>query len=174
MEGWTALIRKAQECSRRSQAEIQVPGQGHQASGGCGLCSPRWGSGCVEGGRASGVIGALSGGSGPSGMYSGPWTPLSLASPQDSSPGPVYFLDPKVTRFGRSCTPAYSMQGRGKSRGEYLACATPRGPCPFRNSVTVRPLSSSPPPIPKFLELQCLCNDEMEDFRRGAGGPKRT
>ncbi|KAK1342991.1 hypothetical protein QTO34_015760 [Cnephaeus nilssonii] len=41
----------------------------------------------------------------------------SEASPQDSSPGPVYFLDPKVTRFGRICAPAYSMQGRGKSRG---------------------------------------------------------
>nr|XP_058138274.1 outer dense fiber protein 3-like protein 2 [Dasypus novemcinctus] len=37
--------------------------------------------------------------------------------PQDASPGPVYFLDPKVTRFGRSCTPAYSMQGRGRCRG---------------------------------------------------------
>ncbi|XP_008582701.1 PREDICTED: outer dense fiber protein 3-like protein 2 [Galeopterus variegatus] len=35
---------------------------------------------------------------------------------QDTSPGPVYFLDPKVTRFGRSCTLAYSMQGRGKPR----------------------------------------------------------
>ncbi|XP_021100459.1 outer dense fiber protein 3-like protein 2 [Heterocephalus glaber] len=41
----------------------------------------------------------------------------SEAPPQDTSPGPIYFLDPKVTRFGRSCTPAYSMQGRGKSRG---------------------------------------------------------
>ncbi|XP_020939967.1 outer dense fiber protein 3-like protein 2 [Sus scrofa] len=41
----------------------------------------------------------------------------SEASPQETSPGPIYFLDPKVTRFGRSCTPAYSMQGRGKSRG---------------------------------------------------------
>nr|XP_006206685.3 outer dense fiber protein 3-like protein 2 [Vicugna pacos] len=41
----------------------------------------------------------------------------SEVSPQETSPGPVYFLDPKVTRFGRSCTPAYSMQGRGKARG---------------------------------------------------------
>ncbi|XP_039729246.1 outer dense fiber protein 3-like protein 2, partial [Pteropus medius] len=40
----------------------------------------------------------------------------SEAPPLDASPGPVYFLDPKVTRFGRSCTPAYSIQGRGKSR----------------------------------------------------------
>ncbi|XP_031517154.1 outer dense fiber protein 3-like protein 2, partial [Papio anubis] len=40
----------------------------------------------------------------------------SEAPPQDTSPGPIYFLDPKVTRFGRSCTPAYSMQGRAKSR----------------------------------------------------------
>ncbi|XP_021030904.1 outer dense fiber protein 3-like protein 2 isoform X2 [Mus caroli] len=42
---------------------------------------------------------------------------LENAPLQDSSPGPVYFLDPKVTRFGRSCPPAYSMQGRGKVRG---------------------------------------------------------
>nr|XP_003422581.2 outer dense fiber protein 3-like protein 2 [Loxodonta africana] len=39
------------------------------------------------------------------------------ALPEDTSPGPIYFLDPKVTRFGRSCSPAYSMQGRGKPRG---------------------------------------------------------
>ncbi|XP_027625358.1 outer dense fiber protein 3-like protein 2 [Tupaia chinensis] len=39
------------------------------------------------------------------------------APPPDCSPGPIYLLDPKVTRFGRSCTPAYSMQGRGKTRG---------------------------------------------------------
>uniref|UniRef100_A0A8C9P8T7 Outer dense fiber protein 3-like protein 2 n=1 Tax=Spermophilus dauricus TaxID=99837 RepID=A0A8C9P8T7_SPEDA len=44
-------------------------------------------------------------------------TALETTPPQDASPGPVYFLDPKVTRFGRSCTPAYSMQGRGKSLG---------------------------------------------------------
>ncbi|VTJ85292.1 Hypothetical predicted protein [Marmota monax] len=42
---------------------------------------------------------------------------LRVGEEPDASPGPVYFLDPKVTRFGRSCTPAYSMQGRGKSRG---------------------------------------------------------
>uniref|UniRef100_A0A8C9AGP8 CIMAP1 family member D n=1 Tax=Prolemur simus TaxID=1328070 RepID=A0A8C9AGP8_PROSS len=42
---------------------------------------------------------------------------LENAPPQDASPGPVYFLDPKITRFGRSCTPAYSMQGRGKCQG---------------------------------------------------------
>uniref|UniRef100_A0A8C9IMN4 Outer dense fiber of sperm tails 3 like 2 n=1 Tax=Piliocolobus tephrosceles TaxID=591936 RepID=A0A8C9IMN4_9PRIM len=41
----------------------------------------------------------------------------SEAPPQDTSPGPIYFVDPKVTRFGRNCTPAYSMQGRAKSRG---------------------------------------------------------
>ncbi|XP_055968952.1 protein CIMAP1D, partial [Sorex fumeus] len=36
---------------------------------------------------------------------------------EDTSPGPIYFLDPNVTRFGRICPPAYSIQGRGKSRG---------------------------------------------------------
>nr|XP_036874420.1 outer dense fiber protein 3-like protein 2 [Manis javanica] len=49
--------------------------------------------------------------------YSLFWRP-SKASPRDASPGPVYFLDPNVTRFGRSYSPAYSMQGRGKSRGQ--------------------------------------------------------
>ncbi|KAB0394131.1 hypothetical protein E2I00_016077, partial [Balaenoptera physalus] len=44
-----------------------------------------------------------------------PCDPAPRLTPE-TSPGPVYFLDPKVTRFGRSCTPAYSMQGRGKSR----------------------------------------------------------
>lgn len=77
------------------------------------------------------------------GTERGPWGhqrcpedpgPLSPASPQDVSPGPIYFLDPKVTRFGRSCTPAYSMQGRGKSRGEYLISAVPQGPHPFRTT----------------------------------------
>lgn len=53
---------------------------------------------------------------------------LSPAPLQDSSPGPVYFLDPRVTRFGRSCPPAYSMQGRGKIRGEYNVCG---GKWPF-------------------------------------------
>lgn len=55
-------------------------------------------------------------------------TLCSPASPQETSPGPIYFLDPKVTRFGRSCTPAYSMQGRGKSRGEYLAVLPQQDP----------------------------------------------
>ncbi|XP_069914539.1 protein CIMAP1D [Oryctolagus cuniculus] len=41
----------------------------------------------------------------------------SEAPPPDFSPGPAYFLDPRVTRFGRSCAPAYSMQGRGRCRG---------------------------------------------------------
>lgn len=52
--------------------------------------------------------------------------PVLPVPPQVSSPGPVYFLDPKITRFGRSCTPAYSMQGRGKARGEcWLPCHSP-------------------------------------------------
>ncbi|XP_063084656.1 protein CIMAP1D isoform X2 [Cavia porcellus] len=53
----------------------------------------------------------------------------SEATRQDTSPGPIYFLDPKVTRFGRSCTPAFSMQGRGKTRGLEV---TP-GPGPRRD-----------------------------------------
>ncbi|XP_064227268.1 protein CIMAP1D isoform X2 [Aotus nancymaae] len=44
---------------------------------------------------------------------------LENAAPQDTSPGPIYFLDPKVTRFGRSCTPAYSMQGRPQCRPSF-------------------------------------------------------
>uniref|UniRef100_A0A8D2DVY6 CIMAP1 family member D n=1 Tax=Sciurus vulgaris TaxID=55149 RepID=A0A8D2DVY6_SCIVU len=44
-------------------------------------------------------------------------TTLETTPPQHASPGPVHFLDPKVTRFGRSCTPAYSMQSRPRPRG---------------------------------------------------------
>ncbi|KAM6963253.1 outer dense fiber protein 3-like protein 2b [Aplochiton taeniatus] len=32
----------------------------------------------------------------------------------DSSPGPQYYIDPKITRFGRDGNPAYSMLGRVK------------------------------------------------------------
>ena len=36
----------------------------------------------------------------------------------DSSPGPQYFVDAKITRFGRDGTPAYSMLGRMRKTGE--------------------------------------------------------
>lgn len=39
----------------------------------------------------------------------------------DSSPGPRYNIDAKVTRFGRMETPSYSMLGRGKRTGETLS-----------------------------------------------------
>ncbi|XP_063058111.1 outer dense fiber protein 3-like protein 2b [Engraulis encrasicolus] len=35
----------------------------------------------------------------------------------DSSPGPQYFVDAKITRFGRDGTPAYSMLGRMRKTG---------------------------------------------------------
>lgn len=37
---------------------------------------------------------------------------------EDSSPGPRYHVDDKITRFGRDGTPSYSMLGRKKVRGE--------------------------------------------------------
>eukprot|EP00064_Thunnus_orientalis_P010549 superscaffoldBa00001441_g10575 len=36
----------------------------------------------------------------------------------DSSPGPRYHIDAKVTRFGRIDTPSYSILGRGRRTGE--------------------------------------------------------
>lgn len=36
----------------------------------------------------------------------------------DSSPGPKYHIDAKVTRFGRDGTPAYSMLGRMKAESK--------------------------------------------------------
>ncbi|XP_054470615.1 outer dense fiber protein 3-like protein 2a [Anoplopoma fimbria] len=36
----------------------------------------------------------------------------------DSSPGPRYHIDAKVTRFGRMETPSYSILGRGRCTGE--------------------------------------------------------
>lgn len=35
----------------------------------------------------------------------------------DSSPGPRYHIDAKVTRFGRMETPSYSILGRGRRTG---------------------------------------------------------
>lgn len=37
---------------------------------------------------------------------------------EDSSPGPRYHVDGKITRFGRDGTPSYSMLGRKKVGGE--------------------------------------------------------
>ncbi|XP_062888295.1 protein CIMAP1D-like isoform X1 [Mobula hypostoma] len=39
----------------------------------------------------------------------------SLLYHNDCSPGPRYYVDPKITRFGRSGTPSYSMLGRVKT-----------------------------------------------------------
>ncbi|XP_036624630.1 outer dense fiber protein 3-like protein 2 [Trichosurus vulpecula] len=35
---------------------------------------------------------------------------------RDSSPGPCYFVQPNITRFGRSSAPAYSLQSRTKPK----------------------------------------------------------
>lgn len=40
-----------------------------------------------------------------------------IAHVNDSSPGPRYYVEPCLTRFGRSAGPAYSIQARGKSAG---------------------------------------------------------
>lgn len=40
----------------------------------------------------------------------------------DSSPGPQYHVDAKITRFGKDGTPAYSILGRmkGQSKLHYM------------------------------------------------------
>uniref|UniRef100_A0A8C7EJI3 CIMAP1 family member D n=1 Tax=Neovison vison TaxID=452646 RepID=A0A8C7EJI3_NEOVI len=96
------------------------------------------------------------------------------ASPQDTSPGPVYFLDPKVTRFGRSCTPAYSMQGRGKSRGrevtpgpgayspEKAAPVRQRTPPAFTLGSRLRPqLQDTSAPAPNTYTLPSLWGSQI-------------
>ncbi len=37
----------------------------------------------------------------------------------DSSPGPQYHVDAKMTRFGRDGTPSYSMLGKKKKTGGF-------------------------------------------------------
>ncbi|KAM4709885.1 protein CIMAP1D [Discoglossus pictus] len=46
--------------------------------------------------------------------YSFHGRPSRSAQLNDSSPGPRYYVDPSVTRFGRSAGPAYSMLARGR------------------------------------------------------------
>ncbi|XP_029982824.1 outer dense fiber protein 3-like protein 2a [Sphaeramia orbicularis] len=43
----------------------------------------------------------------------------------DSSPGPRYNIDAKVTRFGRMDTPSYSMLGRGRRLGQVFQTPGP-------------------------------------------------
>ncbi|XP_033820856.1 outer dense fiber protein 3-like protein 2b [Periophthalmus magnuspinnatus] len=43
----------------------------------------------------------------------------------DSSPGPMYYINAKMTRFGKDGTPAYSMFGRMKSQKELLQTPGP-------------------------------------------------
>ncbi|XP_022263029.1 outer dense fiber protein 3-like protein 2 isoform X3 [Canis lupus familiaris] len=100
--------------------------------------------------------------------------PAGPASPQDASPGPIYFLDPKVTRFGRSCTPAYSMQGRGKSRGlevtpgpgayspEKVAPVRQRTPPAFTLGSRLRPqLQDTSAPAPNTYTLPSLWGSQI-------------
>ncbi|KAM4809512.1 protein CIMAP1D [Rhinophrynus dorsalis] len=50
--------------------------------------------------------------------YSFHGRPSHSANLSDSSPGPRYFVDPNLTRFGRSAGPAYSILARGRSAGK--------------------------------------------------------
>ncbi|XP_029284708.1 outer dense fiber protein 3-like protein 2b isoform X2 [Cottoperca gobio] len=43
----------------------------------------------------------------------------------DSSPGPQYHIDAKITRFGRDGTPAYSMLGRVRAQNELFQTPGP-------------------------------------------------
>uniref|UniRef100_A0A8C0C665 Outer dense fiber of sperm tails 3 like 2 n=1 Tax=Balaenoptera musculus TaxID=9771 RepID=A0A8C0C665_BALMU len=88
----------------------------------------------------------------------------------ETSPGPVYFLDPKVTRFGRSCTPAYSMQGRdlevtpgpGAYSPEKVAPMRQRTPPAFTlgSRFRLRPLDTSAP-APNTYTLPSLWGSQI-------------
>ena len=41
----------------------------------------------------------------------------------DSSPGPQYYIDAKMTRFGRDGNPAYSMLGRVRGPSKFTPTA---------------------------------------------------
>ena len=44
--------------------------------------------------------------------------PLLAVFRKDASPGPGYFVDPAISRFGRDGTPSYSILGRQKDPSE--------------------------------------------------------
>ncbi|KAM9292265.1 protein CIMAP1D-like [Gastrophryne carolinensis] len=60
----------------------------------------------------------------------------------DSSPGPRYYVEPSLTRFGRSAGPAYSMLARGKSKD--IKQATP-GPGVYKPEKCIIPTHRKPP-----------------------------
>ena len=40
----------------------------------------------------------------------------------EGSPGPAYFINPKITRTGTDGTPMYSMLARREGLGKFLSC----------------------------------------------------
>ncbi|XP_075466310.1 protein CIMAP1D [Ascaphus truei] len=57
--------------------------------------------------------------------YSFHGKPCRSAHQKDSNPGPRYYVDPNLTRFGRSAGPAYSMLARGRSADQKVAAPGP-------------------------------------------------
>ncbi|XP_044140473.1 outer dense fiber protein 3-like protein 2 [Bufo gargarizans] len=60
----------------------------------------------------------------------------------DCSPGPQYYVEPSLTRFGRSAGPAYSMLARGKSADNK---ETVPGPGIYRPEKCIIPTHRKPP-----------------------------
>ncbi|XP_056374009.1 outer dense fiber protein 3-like protein 2 isoform X2 [Hyla sarda] len=64
------------------------------------------------------------------------------AYPSDCSPGPRYYVEPCLTRFGRSAGPAYSMLARGKSADNKDMVP---GPGVYRPEKSIIPTHKKPP-----------------------------
>ncbi|TMS20133.1 Outer dense fiber protein 3-like protein 2 [Larimichthys crocea] len=61
----------------------------------------------------------------------------------DSSPGPQYHIDAKITRFGKDGTPAYSMLGRMKAEKELFHTPGPGAYSPEK-APPVQPPTQAP------------------------------
>uniref|UniRef100_F7D879 Outer dense fiber of sperm tails 3 like 2 n=1 Tax=Ornithorhynchus anatinus TaxID=9258 RepID=F7D879_ORNAN len=98
---------------------------------------------------------------------------FSNASRWDSSPGPCYFVEPQITRFGRSRGPAYSMLARAKPRGleqtpgagsyspEKVAPATWPTPPSFTMGSRTRYHQVDPVPAPNSYTLPALLGSRL-------------
>uniref|UniRef100_A0A8C1EQ64 Outer dense fiber of sperm tails 3-like 2a n=1 Tax=Cyprinus carpio carpio TaxID=630221 RepID=A0A8C1EQ64_CYPCA len=85
----------------------------------------------------------------------------------DSSPGPQYHVDAKMTRFGRDGTPSYSMLGRKKKTADTFQTPGPGAynPVPAPNRYTLPNLFGS------HIPHKAASASFTMSARRKAGGP---
>ncbi|XP_061681456.1 outer dense fiber protein 3-like protein 2b isoform X3 [Syngnathoides biaculeatus] len=98
----------------------------------------------------------------------------------DSSPGPQYHIDAKMTRLGRDGTPAYSMLGRTKTQKRFFhtpgpgsyspekACALQRRPPSYTIGSRTRYRTTDPVPAPNKYTLPPLMGSHVPNKPAGA------